>query len=187
MGWRDTVKDAVYDMLCSTFGVDPEAKSSLNRFVPAYTDNVTSPQYNSNDNVCFYAISEEQGTSVDYVAEEVDAQNQKILITSNIPITLLLSFYGPNAYDDAEYFWSRAMVDNGYGSPRSILRQNSIAYRDKPVRPITANELEGTLWRYRCDVRVPLVYLNVDQVDTVFIEEPPEVILATPIDQPEGS
>jgi len=183
MGWYETVKLAVYDMLCATFGTDPEAQTSLDRFVPAYTDNITTPQYNSNDNVCFYALSEEQGTSVDYVSEK--AEDGRILITSNIPISLLLTFYGPRAHDDAEYFWSRAMVDNGVGSPRSILRQNCIVYRGRPVRPVSAPELEGTLWRYRCDVRVPLVYLNVDQVEAGMVEEVPEVTMATTADPPE--
>ena len=184
MAWYEKVKDAVYDMLCSTFGADPEAQTSLDRFVPAYTDNVTTPQYNSNDNVCFYTLSEEQGTSVDYVSEETDGKH--ILITSNIPISLLLTFYGPKAYDDAEYFWSRAMVDNGSGSPRSVLRKNQITYRGRPVRPVTSPELEGTLWRNRCDVRVPLVYLNVDQVDAGMIEEAPEVTVLTTADPGES-
>lgn len=174
MAWFQNVSNAIYDALCSTFGVDPSDSSSLNRFVPAFTNGITTPQYNIDDNVCFYSVAEQQGTGMDYT--EVKNGTNEVIITKTIPVTVLLAFYGPNADDDAEYFWSNFMIDTGKGSPRSLLRQQNIVPVGKaPQRPVALPEIEGSLWRRRCDVRVNLSYLDVQRKVVQTITDAPEV------------
>ncbi len=173
-GWFETVRDAFYDALCAVFQVDPTAQSSLDRFIPAYVDGVMTPQEDRNVDVCYYAISEEQGTDFDYVMQE--DKEDKVVVKKTIPVNILTTFYGPHADSDAEKFWSRLQVDTGYGSARSILRGKKITLRGKPRRPVTMPpEIEGSIWRRRCDVQVSLSYLDTETLATRTVTKVPEI------------
>lgn len=177
MGWFQHVSDAVYEAVCAALRLVPEAQESLDRVVPAYVPGITIPQYNSNDNVVFYALSEDQNSSDNYLT--IRGESGKLVATKVIPVQLLLSFYGPNADDDSELCWSRLFVDDGYGSPRAILRKNKIVFNyglgKMPPRPISAPELEGTVWRRRCDLRLSMSYLCDDAIGMNPVEHVPEI------------
>ena len=173
MAWFKTVSNAVYDALCAAFGVDPEAQSSLDRFIPAYVDGIATPQENRNVDVCYYALSLEQGTQMNYVTLKND--QDQIEIQKTIPVNVLLTFYGPNSDDDSERFWSVFQVDTGYGSPRSILRLQNIVPTRTPDRPLSVPEVEGSLWRRRCDVRLYLSYLDTEILPARTVEEVPDI------------
>lgn len=190
MAWFRHVSDAVYDAVAAALGLDPEQQSTLDRIVPAYVPGITTPQYNSDDDVVFYALSEETTQESSYVAvrgksETLTDQHgaeqtvHKLAVTKIIPVSLLLTFYGPNSDDDSEKVWARLMVDNGAGSPRSILRANNIVLNyglgRMPPRPVSVPELEGTLWRRRCDLRLSMSYLCTDELGMTPVEHVPEI------------
>ena len=154
-GWFDIMRDAFYDALCAVFEVDPDLQSSLDRFIPAYVEGISTPEEDGNVNVCYYAISVEQGTTEDYVT--IENQKDKVVVTKTIPVNVLVTFYGPNADNDSEKFW------------------NKVVLRGTPDRPISLPEEEGTLWRRRCDVRVHLSYLDTDTIPARTVERVPDI------------
>lgn len=177
MGWMENVRTAVYKALCATFGVDPALTTSAARFIPAYVENATNPQAMRNANVCYYAISEERSEGTDYVqiSYKKPSTQGKAVLTRTIPISVLLTFYGPNADNDAETFWSMFQWDSGAVSPRAVLRGEKIVPIGKPDMPVSLFEVEGTYHRRRCDVRLRLAYLYVTEHDASLVEQPPEI------------
>ena len=177
MGWIKVVKDAVYEATAAAFGMDPDAQSTADRIVPAYEPDVTTPQYNSDDDVIFFAVEEE--TSEDLNSVFIKGAEEALEVTKVIPVSVLFTFYGPNAEDRVEDFRSRLMIDTGYGCPREILRRNKIVLNYglgmMPPRPVSVPELEGTLWRRRCDLRLSMSYLSVETMGMTPVEEVPEV------------
>ena len=160
------VRDAVYLALCKCFNLSPESTEALARFVPAYIEDATNTQAPRKTNVCYYALSELQGTEYDYiqVTHAMDDNSPKAFVQKTIPVSCLITFYGKDADDDAERFWSQIQFDTGKGSPRSILRGKNIVLRGtRPERPVSLYEVEGTYQRRRCDVRLELAYFMTDK------------------------
>lgn len=179
MGWFQTVSDAVAQMLCACFGLDPESEEAAYRFIPAYVEDATTPQLPRTSNAVFYALSEEQGTDLDYITQKTYYSKGVAVtaITKTIPISCMLTFYGSNADDDAEEFWSRFQLDTGYGSPRSILRREKIVPIGVPERPVSVFEVEGTFHRRRCDVRLSLAYLETTEYQGSAVAGPPDITI----------
>lgn len=177
--WNEKVSDAVYDMLCAAFKVNPDLDSSLSRFVPAYVEDVTTPQAHRPKNVCYYYFSVTQGTEYDYI-EVSHKRNTKgelvATVKKNIPVTLLLCFYGPDADADSEYFWSAFLHDSGYNSPRAVLRRQDIVPSGKPKRPLFIEQTEGTYNRRRCDVSMNLLYKMKYEEVVEAIMSAPEIV-----------
>ena len=183
MAWFETVSVAIAKMLCACFNVDPASPEAASRFVPAYIENMTTPQAPRNTNVVYYAVGEMQNTNFDYIqlsTQEVKGV-VKTQIKKTIPISVLLTFYGPNADDDAELFWSMFQWDSGADSPRAILRGERIVPIGKPDRPLSVFEVEGTFHRRRCDVRLYLAYLDISEHTSSAVTEPPEIDTVTQV------
>lgn len=178
MAWFQTVSDAVAKMLCACFGIDPDSEEAAYRFIPAYTESSTTPQAPRNKNVVYYALSLIQNSNYDYIQHSMETSglSTKTVLKKTIPVNVLLTFYGSNADDDAELFWSMFQWDSGAKSPRAILRGERIVPIGLPERPVSTFEVEGTFHRRRCDVRLYLAYLDIAEYETPAIEEPPEII-----------
>lgn len=178
MGWFETVSDAVYTALCSAFDCNPDKKESMSRFVPAYLFQATTPQADRNVNVCYYDIRPADDPGFNYqtvLYAPKDAQNVAASVRRNIPITVLFTFYGPNADNDSEKFWSLCQADIDYRSPRSVLRKYHIVMNGRPGFPVGLDQIEGTYIRRRCDVRVNLVLRDVNNIGYVPVENPPDM------------
>lgn len=182
MGWYEKVKDGIYEALCSAFGLDPDSAEAMARFVPAYVEDTMTPQAPRNVNVCYFAIGNYQGESIfDYIMINPMKWNgqAKTQIKKMVPTSVLCTFYGPDADDDAESFWSLFQWDNGGNSPRAILRKNNIVPIGKPARPISLYEVEGTYQRRRSDVRVDLAYYDVSEHGSSHVDTVPEIGIHT--------
>jgi len=177
MAWFQTVSDAVALMLCAVFKLDPAGSDAASRFIPAYLEDATTPQAPRNKNVTYYALSEAPGTGFDYIQAKtgVGAKGARTVVTKTVPVSVLLTFYGSNADDDAEHFWSQFQWDSGSGSPRAILREKNIVPIGLPDRPVSMFEVEGTFHRRRCDVRLSLAYLENTENAVGIVEQTPEV------------
>ena len=177
MAWFQTVSLAVAKMLCACFNLDPASQEAADRFIPAYLEDTTNTQAPRNKNLVYYALSEMQGTDYDYIFQTtyVEKGESKTAVGKTVPITCLLTFYGSNADDDAELFWSMFQWDSGAGSPRAILRKEKIVPIGTPERPLSIFEVEGTFHRRRCDVRLNLAYLDADVRPVSAVAEPPEI------------
>lgn len=179
--WRKPVSDAVYLALCATFELDPESDEGLARFVPAYEKDVTTPQAPRNANVCYFDISLMQGTEYDFTEKKYSIKNglPTIELQKPIPVTCLLTFYGQDADDDAEQFWSLIQFDSGPSSGRALLRKRNIVLSGRPERPVSVWQTEGTYNRRRCDVRMNLLFTFTSEYETEFVEIMPEINTTT--------
>lgn len=175
--WFKPVSDAVYLALCAAFGLNRESDDALARFIPAYREDVTTPQAPRNANVCYFAISLRQNTEYDYVERSYTTENgsPKAIISRPIPVSVLLTFYGPKADDDSDKFWALIQWDSGPGSARAVLRENGIVLDGKPERPVSLWETESTYNRRRCDVRMNLLCKAVSKYTTSLVQEAPEI------------
>jgi len=181
MAWFQTVSNAIALALCACFNVDPSSQEAASRFIPAYLEASTTPQAPRNKNVVYYALSEMQASGFDYIQQRhiSDKGQSKTVISKTIPVSVLLTFYGSNADDDAELFWSMFQWDSGAESPRAILRSKKIVPIGLPERPLSIFEVEGTFHRRRCDVRVNLAYLEETAFASPAITAPPEIGIVT--------
>ena len=173
MAWFKRADKAVFEALCACFGLDPASAEASKRFRAAYLEEATSPQSGRKDNLCYYALSENQNSSLDTL--QFRYENSGMTVRKVIPVHCLMTFYGPDADDDAERVWSVLFADLGQGSPRSILRLAGIVPIGRPSRPNTVPELEGSLWRRRTDLNVELSMLDEETLAVPQVEEPPEI------------
>ena len=102
-------------------------------------------------------------------------------ITRNIPVTVLCTFYGPNADDDSEHFWALCQTDVDNTSPRTVLRRKKIVLDGKPEFPVGVDQVEGTFIRRRCDVRLNLVLYDVHAIPYGTVEHVPETETAAQV------
>ena len=181
MGWFKTVSDAIYYGLCAAFNLNPASEDAMKRFVPAYIENATNAQAPRDMDICYFAVS----TAMDEGLNYIQTQNvivkgvPKVQIKKTVPVSVLFTFYGPNADDDAEFFWERVQWDSGAGSARAIWRKSNIAPIGKPDRPVTLFEVEGTYHRRRSDVRMNLAYLAVTESEAGYVDSAPEFMIET--------
>jgi len=177
MAWFQTVSNAVYQALCATFGVSPESEAGMKRFVPAYLFQATTPQADRNVNVCYYDIRQASDEGLNYTELQYAAKTAQAALATverNMPLTVLFTFYGPNADDDSETFWTMIQTDLDSTSPRSVFRRNHIVINGRPEFPVGLDEIEGTFIRRRCDVRVNLVYYDTKSKLYNTVEVPPD-------------
>ena len=178
MGWREAVSEGIYRALCAALGYNPEG-NGLKRFIPAYVNNTITPQAPRDVDVCYFDVRayEGQDSGLNYIMQNQVVVNgqPKTKIMKSVPVTVLVTFYGPNADNDSEEFWSMFQWDNGKESPRAILRSRRIVPIGRPYRPTPLYEVEGTYQRRRCDVRVHLAYLDVGEKNSSHIDTVPEI------------
>jgi len=182
MGWYESVRDGIYEALCAAFGLDPDSQDALARFVPAYVEDTETPQAPRNVNLCYFNIESYSGEhGLNYIMQKQVAANgqTKTRIAKSVPCSVLVTFYGPTADDDAENFWSLFQWDNGATSPRGVLRKKGIVPIGTPERPVSLYEVEGTYQRRRSDVRVNLAYLDISEHTSSEVDTPPEVTVKT--------
>ena len=120
--------------------------------------------------MCYYAVSERQGTAHDYVVSDYRLKKTSTVI----PATVLLTFYGPNADNDAEAFWSDVQTDYDPSSGRGALRKLNILIDGRPDRPVSLFETEGTYHRRRCDVRLDLLVMETKDAVYNPVTVPPD-------------
>lgn len=168
MAWLDTANAAVFRALCAVFALDPDGSEAASRFRCAYTGTaVTHPQADRERDVCYYTVTETSDPALAHTRRDyaLDEQGRMtVRIHKVLPLSCLLTFYGPNADEDAEACWSGLFADYGHGSPPDVLRQSGLSLVSWPDRPLSLPELQGSLWRRRCDLRVGLRMRTVQTV-----------------------
>ena len=177
MGWIEHVRESLHRALSAALDLDPESTEALKRIIPAYIENATNTQAPRNVDLCYYAVSPDPGTDLDYIQTSTKIENGSPVgvLKKSIPADVILTFYGPHADDDSEKVWSALQWDYGAGSPRAVLRARKIVLRGKPQRPEGLYETEGTYQRRRCDIRLEIVYLEETARPVPTVDVPPAV------------
>ena len=181
MGWRDTrwkelALEGVAKALCAVFEVEWESDAALALIRKAYQTDSVAPEAERNENVIYISIQQVQDTPTSWASTSYGTDG-KATLQKTLPLTAMLTFYGQDCEEMAEYARTRLLADTGYDSPRSILRR----YKMVPVlpflAPIPAYEPDDAMWRLRADLRIRLNLLHEDVYDFEPVEEIPEIRL----------
>ena len=160
----------IYEVLCMCFGYSPSSAQASKTFIRAYQPSDTVPRPPRTANVCYFDLVPEKAPDPKYtsVSRKSTARDE---YTRTVPLSLKLLFYGPDAED---YAWTvRTVLFTD--AVKSRLRQNGIVPIPSPEEPVSLPEIEGTMWRKRCDLTISLRVLQTFTVEGTAITVPPEL------------
>ena len=148
----------IYHALCACLGLSPASSEASVLIREAYQEPENAPQPPRTADVIYYSVTPDL-----YAAEPPAAYaEENPSLSSHIPAVtmftawnLLLVCYGPHAADYARRIRALIFID-GAGMPRSILRKAGLYPLPCPAEPAVGHEPEGSLWRLRADLTIPL-------------------------------
>jgi len=146
----------IHKALCACLGLSPSSDQALSLIRQAYTEPENSPQPARTADVIYWSLSPEQGTDpASYNETAATSGSHKPIVHRYLPYQLLIVCYGPGCEAYAHKIRSFLYLD-GAGLPRQILRKAGIYPVPDPPAPQLLYEPEGSLWRKRTDLIIPL-------------------------------
>jgi hypothetical protein len=170
---------AIHNALCSCLGLPPSSEQALSMIRQAYTEPENNPQPARTADVIYWSLSPEAGDDpASYNETAASAGTHKPTVHRYLAYQLLIVCYGPGCEAYAHRIRSFLYLD-GAGLPRQILRKAGIYPVPDPPAPQLLYEPEGSLWRRRADLTIPLRVRDdlVYSVGRGAITSPPAVIL----------
>ena len=150
------MNETVFKALCACLGLSPSSAQALSLIRQAYTDPENTPQPARTADVIYWSLSPEQGTDpASYNETAASSGSHKPTVHRYLPYQLLIVCYGPGCEAYAHKICSFLYLD-GAGLPRQILRKAGIYPVPDPPAPQLLYEPEGSLWRRRADLTIPL-------------------------------
>ena len=148
--------ETIFKALCACLGLSPSSDQALSLIRQAYTEPENSPQPARTADVIYWSLSPEQGSDPASYNESVASYGSyKPTVHRYLPYQLLIVCYGPGC--EAYAHKIRSFLDlDGAGLPRQILRKSGIYPVPDPSAPMLLYEPEGSLWRKRADLTIPL-------------------------------
>ena len=147
---------AIQNALCSCLGLSPSSEQALSLIRQAYTEPENSPQPARTADVIYWPLSPETGDDpASYNETAASAGTHKPAVHRYLAYQLLVVCYGPGCEAYAHKIRSFLYLD-GAGLPRQILRKAGIYPVPDPPAPQLLYEPEGSLWRRRADLTIPL-------------------------------
>jgi len=149
---------AIYSALCTCLGLSPSSDAAAVLIMEAYTEPENAPQPPRTRDVIYYSLLRDEPGNDGYQissAESGTSFSQKIAVSSFLSYQLIIVCYGPHAETHAHRIRSFLYLD-GAGFPRTILRKTGIYPVPRPAQPLLLHEPEGSLWRKRADLMIPL-------------------------------
>ncbi len=166
--------ETIFNALCACLGLSPSSDQALFLIRQAYTEPENSPQPARTADVIYWSLSPEQGSDPAFYGEELGgfpfstntplaslppnpfgSGTHKPTVHRYLPYQLLIVCYGPGCEAYAHKIRSFLYLD-GAGLPRQILRKAGIYPVPDPPAPQLLYEPEGSLWRKRTDLIIPL-------------------------------
>ena len=150
------MNETIFKALCACLGLSPSSAQALSLIRQAYTEPENSPQPARTADVIYWSLSPEQGTDpASYNETAASSGSHKPTVHHYLPYQLLIVCYGPGCEAYAHKIRSFLYLD-GAGLPRQILRKAGIYPVPDPPAPQLLYEPEGSLWRRRADLTIPL-------------------------------
>ena len=160
------MNETIFKALCACLGLSPSSEQALSLIRQAYTEPENSPQPARTADVIYWSLSPEQGSDPAFYGEELGgfpiapqvpfgSGTHKPTVHRYLPYQLLVVCYGPGCEAYARKIRSFLYLD-GAGLPRQILRKAGIYPIPDPPAPQLLYEPEGSLWRKRADLMIPL-------------------------------
>ena len=150
------MNETIFKALCACLGLSPTSDQALSLIRQAYTEPENSPQPVRSADVIYWSLSPEQGRdTTSYSETAASSGSHKPTVHRYLPYQLLIVCYGPGCEAYAHKIRSFLYLD-GAGLPRQILRKAGIYPVPDPPAPQLLYEPEGSLWRKRADLIIPL-------------------------------
>ena len=147
---------AVFDALCACLNLTEAEGVSLIREAYAEPENVPRPPRNRN--VIYWTVLQDPAADPVSTESRTEAsgtgRNTPVVYTT-LKYQLIIVCYGPDCEEYAHRIRSMLYLD-GSGFPRRILRDAGIFPIPDPPQPALLHEEEGSLWRKRADLAIPL-------------------------------
>ena len=158
-------KKAIYDSLCACLAIDPSSAEAARLICEAYNDPENPPRPPRTTNRIYWSVTPDPGIAEAYPAYNVRDAGQgshRPAAQEVLSCTLLVVCYGSACEEYAGKIRSFLYLD-GKDCPRAILRKAGIYPVPRPPRPVFLPEEDGSLWRRRTDISIPLRVLD-DQI-----------------------
>lgn len=178
MSWLTEAEYAIATAVCWCAGLDPSTRKAADFVRYTYRDDGTSPQPPRTKNVCYITTSI---TGSPGLADPIKKTDTTTWYSKTIPLEVLLTYYGPDAVENAEAARTGMVVQLGYDSPLSIFKRANLALVF-PIQPtVYAPEIEDGNWRKRCDLRLNMVLTQIVEYRRPDIELPLDILLAATV------
>ena len=140
------MNETIFKALCACLGLSPSSAPE-----PENT-----PQPARSADVIYWSLSPEQDTDpASYNESDASSGSHKPTVHRFLAYQLLVVCYGPSCEANARKIRSFLYID-GANLPRGILRKAGIYPVPDPPAPQLLYEPEGSLWRRRADLTIPL-------------------------------
>lgn len=152
------MSEAIFDALCACLGLDKTGTAAASLIREAYAEPENAPRLPRNRNVIYWTLLQDAGAPVrtaETLSEAGGAGRNTPVVYTTLNVLLVIVCYGPAAEEYAHRIRSLLYLD-GSGFPRRILRDAGIFPVPDPPQPVLLYEEEGSLWRRRVDLTVPL-------------------------------
>ena len=150
------MNEIIFKALCACLGLSPSSEQALALIRQAYTEPENSPQPARNADVIYWSLSPEQGNDpASYNETAAGSGSHKPTVHRFLAYQLLVVCYGPSCETYARKIRAFLYID-GVNLPRGILRKAGIYPVPDPPAPQLLYEPEGSLWRRRADLMIPL-------------------------------
>lgn len=174
-------KQAIYNALCSCLNLDPASADARKLIHEAYNEPENTPRPARTVDIIYWSAEPDDSRPdpVSYL-HEAAITSGKVSTTVMRPLAynLRVVCYGSNSELNAHRIRSFIYLD-GNNFPRRILRKAGIYPVKDPPKPMFMFEPEGSLWRRRTDVIIPLTVKDEAVCGTLngSIQEIPGVII----------
>ncbi len=173
----EAVHTALYEALCVCLGLDPSSVEAASRIAPAYAEPENPVRPPRNRNILYYALEKEEtpdGWAVAYpgAVKPSASPSSSVFCVSCYLLTVIC--YGPDAESTALKIRANLFLDE----PRRILRRADVFPVPGAAQPAVLHEEEGSLWRQRADVTIPLRITTLLPVAaSPTLQHPPKIVL----------
>ena len=169
---------AIFDALCACLNLS--AAEGIKLIHEAYAEQENVPRPPRNRNVIYWTVLQDLSpdpVSTEFRSEPAGAGRNTTVVYTALKYQLIIVCYGPACEEYASRIRSAILLD-GAGFPRQILRSAGIFPVPDPPQPALLHEEEGSLWRKRADLTVRLRVRDEQRgQERGSITTPPTVIL----------
>lgn len=148
----------IFDALCACLNLDRNSAAAAALIREAYAEPENVPRPSRKRNVIYWTALQDPSSdpvSTAYVPETGGAAGNTAVVYTTLKYQLIIVCYGP-ACEEYAFRIRHMLYLDGAGFPRRILRAAGIYPVPDPPQPSLLYEEEGSLWRRRADLTIPL-------------------------------
>lgn len=152
-------KLAIFDALCACLDLDKNSPAACGLISEAFTEPENSPRPPRKKNCVYWYVMQDNApdkVATNYFSgSSANDNTSRPTVETTLKYQLIIICYGPDCELNAHKIRHMIFVD-GAGFARKILRDAGIYPVPNVSQPTLLHEEEGSLWRRRADLTIPL-------------------------------